>query len=102
MIVDQLSIISPKITLEKNAEGQMNYQRPKAPKQAGKAAGKKGNEIGLGQIKAMTVSDGMMIYSDRTSGQTMRLEGLNIQLSETVWKQISKAGKIFSHFSERT
>jgi hypothetical protein len=90
MIVDQISLLGPKISLEKNAQGKMNDETVKTKsskpvRPGGSAAGQKESGMGPGQIHSIQVRDGDLTYIDRKSGQKMSAQGMNANLSDVAW-----------------
>jgi uncharacterized protein involved in outer membrane biogenesis len=91
VVIDQITLMNPKIRIEKNAQGRFNFEQSKQPSK--NAAGQKGSEINPGQIHTLKIKEGELTYLDRSSGQKTTATGINARLSEIDWEKVGNESK---------
>ena len=106
--VDQLSLISPKIQIEKNKSGKYNFESAKAEKtQAAqppqKGTSQKSVSTASAQsnpqnalVRSVVVKDADLSYVDQTSGQNLQVKDVTVRLSDIALndKQLSLKGNL--------
>ncbi len=87
--IDQLSLLKPKIRIEKSSQGRMNYET------AVKEDTAKGDKAARpGTMSFISVQHGSVTYVDQRSGRSVELRDLELRLSDISWGQ--SAGREFS------
>ena len=85
VIVNKVSLLSPKIHIEKSASGRMNFQTAKtSPPKSSKSAigGPGGGPVKIGSIR---IKNGDLTYKNDSLGQTIQVGGVNVDLSGISW-----------------
>jgi uncharacterized protein YhdP len=103
MIVNQISLVEPKLRIQKSAAGRMNFETPKletaqraAPSKH--AAGQKAPPTSaIQEIHSIILENGAVSYVDRTSGTTVTIGKLNVNLSGVAWNQIDPVKSLSFH-----
>jgi AsmA protein len=80
VIIDQVALIEPKIHVERDAKGKMNFETAQMSRPAGHSQG-----TGPGQVHAVKLEDGDITYADRSSGQNVHLSRINVSLADISW-----------------
>lgn len=88
ILIDHISLMSPKIQVEKNAAGRMNYETSKPSESQGEQTGKR-----LERVHSVSVKDGVLSYLDRRTGEKIQAKGVNAKLSEINWSMDSANSK---------
>jgi hypothetical protein len=84
VVIGKVSLISPKVLIEKSASGRMNFETAKksnAPAPSHASAQASGSAGAPAEVHSIGISNGSVAYLDHSTGQNIQITGLNIDLS---------------------
>lgn len=90
IIIDNITLVDPKVHVEKSASGRMNFE---PTQQAGTAGPYKvtrapeESESAPGEIHSIRIKNGDISYIDHSNGQTIQMNDLGVNLSGISWNQ---------------
>jgi hypothetical protein len=88
VMIGKVSLVSPKISVEKSPSGRLNFETAGNPAVPGSSAGTdSGSAPGTapGEVRSIGITNGDFAYKDRSTGQSAEITGLNVDLSGISW-----------------
>lgn len=92
IIIDNVTLVDPKIHVEKSASGRMNFEPTQQAGTAGpykvtQAEASEQTEAAPGEIHSVRIKNGDISYMDQKTGQNIRINDLDVNLSGISWNQ---------------
>jgi hypothetical protein len=103
VVVDQISLISPKVKIVKSAHGQMNFETAQNKSEASSGPSQQGpsrqSRQPSGSVRSVIIKDGELAYVDQSTGKTTQANGVSADFSRITWgadpmKSLSLTGDI--------
>jgi len=102
IIIDNVTLLDPRIHVEKSASGRMNFEPTQQAGTAGpykvtKAGAEEQTEAAPGEIHSIQIKNGDISFADQSKGQNIQVNGLDVNLSNISWNQVDPMKSLTFH-----